>query len=100
MGSVSSCLVGSLLREFVDRDLPRFDNERELEMHQFARMVIAVSDQEVTEPVTLEGVRTTTVTYYREGRLLGLMIQGHPRRYIQVLSTQFKASSGPPAFGL
>ncbi len=88
------------MREFVNRGLPRADLERELEMHQFVRMVIAPSDQEVTEPVSLDGVRTTTVTYYREGRILGLMVQGHPRRYVQVLSTQFKASSGPPTLGL
>ncbi len=80
------------MRDFKDRQLPRYSAERELEMHQFVRMVKAQSDQEVQEPVMLNGSRATVVTYYKEGRVIGLMVNGHPRRYIQVLNNQFKQS--------
>lgn len=89
------------MREFKDRKSPRYADERELEMHQFMRLVVAQSDEEVSEMACLGGGRSTTTTYYKDGRVVGLMVQSHARRrYIQILDSQFKPKAYTPVEAL
>ena len=89
------------MREFKDRKSPRYADERELEMHQFMRLVVSQSDQEVSEMACLDGSRNTTTTYYKEGRVIGLMVQSQARRrYIQILDSQFKPKAFTPVEAL
>lgn len=95
------CLVGNNMRDFKDRETPRYVSERELEMHQFVRLVVSQSDQEVAEMACLDGGRTTTTTYYKAGRVVGLMVQSHARRrYIQILDSQFRPKAFTPVEAL